>query len=218
MLVKGPTTWAVVAALPAGERRSDSVIDLELQLERRELELESTLRAIRGVRDPLTGLAGHRRFDESARREWRLAVRHATPLTLMRIGIDDLALYNERAGWDAGDAQLIRVAEVLRELLRRPGDFLARYLGAEFTALLPNTSQDGALQVAERFHAAVDALAIPHDASPTGRLRVSIGVSSTRPMVDSVWQEFELETSARQALASARDEQIPIVCRSPEDE
>jgi hypothetical protein len=54
--------------------------------------------------------------------------------------------------------------------LRRPSDFLGRYGGEEFVAVLPTTNAVGARIVTERLRAAVEALAIPHASSPCARV------------------------------------------------
>src|SRR5207249_4541257 len=61
-----------------------------------------------------------------------------------------------------GDSCLNRVSEAMVLCLRRPSDFIGRYGGEEFIAVLPNTNAAGARIVAERLRASVEALAIPH--------------------------------------------------------
>ncbi len=74
------------------------------------------------------------------------------------------------------------VARKLKQALSRPGDFIARYGGEEFIMILPNTSEEGALTVAERAHKAVAEARIRHAASPhLGSLTISIGACTTIP-------------------------------------
>ncbi|MHB1206514.1 MAG: diguanylate cyclase domain-containing protein, partial [Rhodospirillaceae bacterium] len=69
--------------------------------------------------------------------------------------------------------------------LQRPADVVARYGGEEFVALLPDTTLDGALMVAEAIRAAVVALDIPHSASKTAaHVTLSLGAACTVPQPD----------------------------------
>ena len=75
------------------------------------------------------------------------------------------------------DECLRRVAACLRDTVRRPADLVARYGGEEFVCLLPETSLDGALQVARQLGASVAGLGIEHAHSDAAAVvTVSLGV------------------------------------------
>ena len=81
-----------------------------------------------------------------------------------------------------GDDALVRIATVFKNYLRRSADLAARYGGEEFILLLPNTSPDGALQVAQKMLQQVDQLQIPHRASPSAAyVTASFGVATWSP-------------------------------------
>jgi diguanylate cyclase (GGDEF)-like protein len=86
------------------------------------------------------------------------------------IDLDCYHAYNEQYGHLGGDHCLQRVCEAMVKCLRRPSDYLGRYGGEEFMAVLPNTDAVGAKLVAERLRAAVEELQIPHAASMCGRV------------------------------------------------
>ena len=66
--------------------------------------------------------------------------------------------------------------------LRRPSDFLGRYGGEEFVAVLANTDAAGARIVAERLRAAVEGLQIPHQASACSpHVTISVGFATAQP-------------------------------------
>ena len=133
--------------------------------------------------DALTGLANRRRFDEALVAEWRRAARDGSRLSLLMIDVDRFKLYNDAYGHPEGDACLRAVAGVLRDLVRRPGDIVARYGGEELAVLLPGTDATGAAKVAERCRAAVVALARPHAGNVAcgGIVTVSIGCATGVP-------------------------------------
>lgn len=78
-----------------------------------------------------------------------------------------------------GDDCLKQVALTLAGCCERPFDLEARYGGEEFVVLLPETDMGGALHLAEKMRAAVEALSIPHACSSTGAVvTVSVGVAT----------------------------------------
>ncbi|ARS52860.1 diguanylate cyclase domain-containing protein [Kushneria konosiri] len=129
--------------------------------------------------DGLTGVANRRRFDEELARIWRQSLREKTELSAFMIDIDYFKRYNDHYGHMRGDTCLRSVAGALEAAVNRPYDLLARYGGEEFVCLLPNTHLRGAVVVAERMQACVQALQLEHSASEIGqRVTVSIGVST----------------------------------------
>jgi diguanylate cyclase (GGDEF)-like protein len=128
--------------------------------------------------DGLTSVANRRCFDQVLEVECARARRALTPLSLILIDVDHFKRYNDHYGHAAGDACLRRVAALLAGCLQRPADLLARYGGEEFAVLLPDTSTDGAWEVAERLRASVNEAAIPHADSPVApRVTLSAGVA-----------------------------------------
>ena len=107
---------------------------------------------IRARTDDLTGLLNHGTFGEWLER----SVRDGSTFSLIMLDLDDFRNVNNDLGHQAGDKLLRRIAG---ELVRagRDTDLVFRYGGDEFTFLLPNTDETGALQVAERARLAVAA-------------------------------------------------------------
>jgi len=132
--------------------------------------------------DGLTQVANRRRFDEYWTQQWQQMTRTQQPLSLILCDIDFFKRYNDTYGHLEGDRCLQEVAEALCRAVTRPGDLVARYGGEEFAVILPNTPADGALEVAKRLQAAVQALQIAHQHSPAGQcISLSIGVTSAIP-------------------------------------
>ena len=84
--------------------------------------------------DPLTGLANRRSLERDFPRLQALAAREGLSLVLSLWDLDDLKAVNDREGHKAGDAHLVRFAQVLREEARE-GDALYRVGGDEFVGL-----------------------------------------------------------------------------------
>lgn len=110
--------------------------------------------------DGLTGLPNRRYHEERFDEEWARMKREKKPLGVVMIDIDFFKQYNDHYGHIEGDRCLINVAKALQDVLRRPGDYVSRYGGEEFVAVLPNTDEIGVQHVAENMRAAVENLAI----------------------------------------------------------
>ncbi|WP_157197005.1 sensor domain-containing diguanylate cyclase [Marinomonas sp. S3726] len=131
--------------------------------------------------DSLTKIANRRLYSRTLIREIAMASRTSEPLSLLMIDIDCFKLYNDNYGHDFGDTVLQEVAQVITKSLTRTTDFVARYGGEEFVAIMPATGADGALIMAEKVRANVEALAIEHlYSSVVPKVTVSIGVSTLR--------------------------------------
>ena len=104
------------------------------------------------------------------------------PLALILCDIDHFKRYNDRNGHRDGDACLIAVARTLAAAVERPADLVARYGGEEFVALLPETDLSGALAIAERCRASVEASQWPHGDSETSPwVTLSVGLACCWP-------------------------------------
>jgi diguanylate cyclase (GGDEF)-like protein len=195
--------------------RLRSALTLKHELDQRHarqlelMQMTNRLRAMNeelerlSTEDPLTGVANRRMFDEVLGREWGRLARDKAPLAAIMMDIDHFKAYNDHFGHPQGDECLRRVAEALREQVRRPADTLARYGGEEFVALLPRTSREGARAVAESFHAAIDRLRIPHAPAPQyDHVTLSVGVATLIP--DPHGDPENLIRSADRALYEAK--------------
>ena len=99
--------------------------------------------------DELTALPNRRLLLERLADEWRRHRRFNTPLSLMMVDIDHFKVINDEHGHVYGDEVLRVVARVLGSSVRDV-DLVGRYGGEEFTVVLPNTTVDQALTVAEK--------------------------------------------------------------------
>lgn len=131
--------------------------------------------------DGLTGIANRRTFDAELAREWRRAQRNRNPLSLIMIDIDLFKKFNDSYGHLQGDECLRRVAQALTGISRRASDVVARYGGEEFAILLPETTLEQALLLAEQCRNRVIRQQTTFDASATGVVTISLGVGCCVP-------------------------------------
>lgn len=153
--------------------------------------------------DGLTQIANRRCFDQVLHQEWKRLKREQAPLSLILCDIDFFKFYNDRYGHLAGDDCLKQVAQAIQQSTRRPADLVARYGGEEFAVILPNTTPEGAIQVATQIQATVANLNICHDRSQVSPLvTLSIGCVTVVPTSESTPEN--LIAAADQALYCAK--------------
>src|ERR671910_566165 len=128
--------------------------------------------------DPKTGLFNARHFGQALNEELTRAARFDRPLSLIMADLDLLREINNTYGHLAGDAVLKGIAEVFRAMLRHY-DVPARFGGEEFSILLPETSPEEAMEIAERIRRAVAQRRFDVETSSEPiRATVSIGVAA----------------------------------------
>jgi diguanylate cyclase (GGDEF)-like protein len=151
--------------------------------------------------DPLTGLYNRRALEEIAFREISGAARAGLGLSVVMFDIDHLKQVNDQYGHAAGDALLKAAAATLRHTLRDE-DFLCRWGGDEFCALLPRASREQAQNAAERVIQAFEELDFSYrgTAIPAS---VSIGIATDESHPDDFSSFFE---RADAALYRAKEE------------
>ena len=156
------------------------------------------------VIDALTGIPNRRSFTERILEEANRHKRKQEPLSLLMCDIDNFKAFNDTYGHGAGDECLLKTAREIRRSLRRPGDFCARYGGEEFVIILPSTTLEGAMHVAQSIVANVRNLGIRHEKSlPEGHVTVSVGVATSSSDKDLSHEQLMRQADA--ALYQAKD-------------
>jgi diguanylate cyclase (GGDEF)-like protein len=144
--------------------------------------------------DALTGIFNRRSFSEKIAVEFANCRRNNRPLSLIMCDVDWFKKFNDTYGHNAGDDCLVRIAAVMKQSLRRPTDFCARYGGEEFIMVLPDTSENGAMHVAERIRQNVLNLDIDHETSPVKKVSVSLGVVTGDPALTSDYEQLIIQS------------------------
>lgn len=152
--------------------------------------------------DALTILPNRRYYDAFLSREWKRAMRHRYPLSMIMIDIDFFKPYNDSLGHAEGDHCLKLVAKTLRRFFRRSGDLIARYGGEEFCVVAACDSEQ-IQNLAEMLRKAVENMKLPHpDSEVSAFVTISLGVATLVP-----GEEMESKTlllNADQALYRAK--------------
>ncbi|MDR5899160.1 bifunctional diguanylate cyclase/phosphodiesterase [Halomonas vilamensis] len=128
------------------------------------------------TRDPLTSLHNQRVFKDLLHYEVGRANRHKESFSLLMLDVDNFKLVNDRYGHAFGDQFLQAFGKALSNAVR-PGDFLARYGGDEFTVILPDAGASQAYSVAQRIARELSELVLmAPDGSPV-RATTSVGIA-----------------------------------------
>ncbi|WP_020407921.1 GGDEF domain-containing response regulator [Hahella ganghwensis] len=127
--------------------------------------------------DGLTSVYNRRYFDDYFSKQLNQAKRSKSPTALMLMDVDWFKKFNDHYGHQAGDDCLRVVAQTLKKTLMRPLDIVARYGGEEFACVLPDTSEEGAIFLAENILKNIRELCITHELSQFGHVTLSIGVA-----------------------------------------
>jgi len=122
--------------------------------------------------DELTGLFNKRHFNETLRQESDRAARYDHPLSMIIMDIDNFKHFNDTYGHAEGDRVLAVMGQVVANAIRTT-DRGNRYGGEEFTVILPDTTGNDAITVAERIRQNFAA----HDFYPRNGERVNKTVS-----------------------------------------
>ncbi len=153
----------------------------------------------RASTDGLTGLVNRRAFDEHLKRLLNETDRFGQPLALILADIDHFKRINDTWGHEAGDDVLRQVSKKLLAGVRNV-DVVARYGGEEFAVLLPQTSLEGATDLADRLRHAVEAQPVKFKGEEIS-VTISLGVASYPEPVRSRETLFR---SADRALYEAK--------------
>lgn len=161
----------------AGIHDLSAIEDAEAQILRQKQELEEKNKHLEylATTDPLTGLRNRRSYFEQFEISLKLSRRQGRPLSVLMIDIDDFKTYNDTFGHQAGDVVLKQCSAALTRCCRE-SDIAGRYGGEEFSAVLPDTTAEGARVFSERFIKAVAGIQWEH-----GQATVSIGIATLSP-------------------------------------
>ncbi len=161
---------------------------------------------ISGLTDPLTGLHNRRYLDRRLDEELSRAGRYRQPLSCLFIDADHFKRINDNHGHQAGDMVLRELANRIRSQLRA-SDIATRFGGEEFALLLPQTSLNDALMLAERIRLEINSQSVALSDGSSLKVSVSIGVSEIHPLSNRAQQKADgeqLMVNADQALYMAK--------------
>ena len=206
-LANGDTQCRFIVASPAhlarhgyrvGDSGHNSVRETLLRLNR---QLEDVLEAAK--RDTLTGLYNRAHFESALRHRIEFASRRTDTLAVAMIDMDGFKEVNDTQGHGMGDLALRQVGHLLAGQARET-DLVARYGGDEFAWLMPATSMETALMVADRIRQRVmetrDEMGLP--------ISLSIGIAACPEDADSMTDLIDRADAAMYLAKGAGGNQV----------
>ena len=155
------------ALMDANTTLEQKVQERTQELKTANIELEKLAR-----HDALTGLYNRRALTDYLDYLYAQFTRSHVGYAVLLLDVDYFKKVNDQYGHEVGDRVLKGVAQVLSSNIRE-SDFVARYGGEEFVVLLPTTTLEGAMVLAENLRQTVEQAPIL-DQHP---ISISIGVS-----------------------------------------
>jgi diguanylate cyclase len=143
------------------------------------------------MHDPLTGLLNRLAYQERMEQEFARWKRYGQPLVLIVFDVDRFKTINDNYGHKAGDKALKLIANQLQSNLRA-SDFLARFGGEEFVALMPETRLKDAVGAADKLRLAVEQCQFHYQGRQVP-ITVSAGMAELREgdSIDSLFQRAD---------------------------
>lgn len=186
-LVSGARLLGVLAVGDEADRRKFNHRDMQLLemfaqqavIAIQNAELFSEVQRLATI-DPLTGILNRRSFFERAIQEFTRSRRYHTPLSLVMLDLDHFKKINDTFGHLIGDKALSEISGTCAAQIRT-SDFVGRYGGEEFVVLLPETSLEGALCIAQRLCDTIRDVTIE---SKQGLVKVTASVGVAELMED----------------------------------
>ena len=153
--------------------------------------------------DPLTGALNRRSFALLFEKAVAHSRRHQLPLSVLMIDLDEFKKVNDCLGHDFGDKVLCHFVAIAQQVLRED-DICCRFGGEEFVAVLPNTSIEAALTVANRLRSA---FAIHSPALETRKVHEPFAITASIGVAELKQDEYfeSLLRRADQALYQAKN-------------
>ena len=170
-----------------------------MEAESKELREEAEKSRQFALKDALTGIWNRQALNEMMEKEFGRWQRYQRPLCIVVWDVDFFKRVNDTYGHDAGDKVLKTIARIFQQATR-DADFIARFGGEEFVAILPETRLEDALSLANKIREKVANSKFHYEQKPVP-ITASAGLATFRPG-DSIEDVFK---RADKALYQAKE-------------
>ncbi len=171
--------------------------------------------------DQLTDCYNRHEFNRLIEHSISSAQRHERELSLILLDLDHFKSFNDTYGHQAGDKVLKEVSRRIKSSIRG-GDYVTRYGGEEFVVVLPDTTLDNAVDLAERLRVVIKNQPIDVSEEVSVRATASFGVASLKDFPEKTRLIEEADKMLYRAKSAGRDKVLPnrkphIVRREPDN-
>jgi len=129
--------------------------------------------------DSLTKIHNRRKIFELVEMELNRYERNGGFLSVIAVDLDRFKPINDKFGHFVGDIILRKVSSTIKGMIRKT-DHIGRVGGDEFVILLPDTSEENAVTIAEKIRAMVELLKFEEKKYPELSISVSLGISAVK--------------------------------------
>lgn len=166
MSMGGHVFWCAVLTLVANaalsrEQRFSWLLQMRARIQRQMLAEANEELLSQSLQDQLTGIPNRAAYEKRLPELWQQAVTGSEPIAAVMVDVDYFKQVNDTFGHLFGDRVLQRIASLLEQAMRAEMDFVARYGGEEFVVLLPGSTLEAGVQVAERIRKLVEVAGSP---------------------------------------------------------
>ncbi|MEA1920508.1 MAG: GGDEF domain-containing protein [Campylobacterota bacterium] len=146
------------------------------------------------LRDGMTKLYNRRFLEEFIDKVMSQTIRDKGTYSVLMLDIDFFKLVNDNYGHDAGDIVIKGLADILTSNIRA-ADLAIRYGGEEFTILLHNATNEGAINIANKIQEQFNETKF-NVGTETIQKTISIGIASFPNDADSIWKVIKYADTA----------------------
>ncbi len=183
-------------------------IFIELYNQKKKIEEHNLFLKELSIKDGLTGIYNHRHMQNEINREFALAIRNNTDLSVLMLDIDHFKKLNDNYGHSYGDNVLKKLTKIISKAIRE-SDIFARYGGEEFLVILPTTDLKGGQNLAESIREEIENGDFSYKKINT-KVTISIGVSTLKNF--NIKKASELIENADKELYNAKNNGRNRVC------
>jgi diguanylate cyclase (GGDEF)-like protein len=141
------------------------------------------------LKDGMTGLYNRRFLEEFIDKVMSQTLREEKRYYILMLDIDYFKLVNDTYGHDAGDVVIKRLSKLIVNNIRT-SDLAIRYGGEEFLVMLHNSTEEGALKVANNIQTLFDQESFKLEGD-TVKKTISIGVAAFPADSDAIWKAIK---------------------------
>lgn len=164
------------------------------------------------ITDGLTGIYNHKYFREQLEFQLEKAKEYGFKISLIMVDIDHFKKFNDSYGHQIGDIVLKEVSMVIQSCVN-PDNLVARYGGEEFAVILPDTSTEAAIPVAEKIRLEIENHIVKTSEYPDLKVTVSLGIATFPDHIKNMSRMVvELIDIADDSLYSAKNAGRNRVC------
>jgi len=169
------------------------------------------------MRDAMTGLYNRRFLEEYLETLTADVARRKVSVGILMCDVDFFKKVNDTLGHEMGDSILKGVADILKQAVRA-SDFVIRYGGEEFLAVLIDSDENKTLEVAERIRSSMEGNAFQTTSGPLSKT-LSVGVSMYPSDTDGFWGAVKFaDVALYKAKESGRNKVLRFTKDMWEDE